>query len=117
LVYFSPFWHVVPRKIWQPWLDVRHFVVSQLDFRHFQLFIRKLKVRHIYLKNYASCIYLPIYPIFNEITGGQKFWSKIKIHPRVRAFVPEGRNGQIREFSPEFWEEFVFEIFCLDFPE
>jgi hypothetical protein len=20
LVYFSPFWHVAPRKIWQPWI-------------------------------------------------------------------------------------------------
>jgi hypothetical protein len=21
LVYFSPFWYFVPRKIWQPWLE------------------------------------------------------------------------------------------------
>jgi hypothetical protein len=24
LVYFSPFWYFVPRKIWQPWWRVQH---------------------------------------------------------------------------------------------
>jgi hypothetical protein len=22
LVYFSPFWNIVPRKIWHPWLEL-----------------------------------------------------------------------------------------------
>jgi hypothetical protein len=25
LVYFSPFWYFVPRKIWQPWCDVARY--------------------------------------------------------------------------------------------
>jgi hypothetical protein len=23
LLYFSPFWHIVPRKIWQPWYAIQ----------------------------------------------------------------------------------------------
>jgi hypothetical protein len=25
LVYFSPFWHVAPKKIWQPWREQKSF--------------------------------------------------------------------------------------------
>jgi hypothetical protein len=25
LVYFSPFWHVAPRKIWQPWVRSQYY--------------------------------------------------------------------------------------------
>jgi hypothetical protein len=28
ILYFSPFWYVVTRKIWQPWLRVFHSTVS-----------------------------------------------------------------------------------------
>jgi hypothetical protein len=31
LEYFCPCWYVVPRKIWQPWLEQQHvFLASQL---------------------------------------------------------------------------------------
>jgi hypothetical protein len=32
LIYFSPFWYAVPRKIWQPWSES----VSSKNFQHFK---------------------------------------------------------------------------------
>jgi hypothetical protein len=34
LVYFSPFWYVAPRKIWQPWLEGRLCEASKLFARN-----------------------------------------------------------------------------------
>jgi hypothetical protein len=31
LVYFSPFWYIVPRKIWQPWPEVQKLVDPQKE--------------------------------------------------------------------------------------
>jgi hypothetical protein len=39
LVYFSPFWYFVPRKIWQPWMAL--------------LFIRVYRLRSHLLQNFV----------------------------------------------------------------
>jgi hypothetical protein len=36
LVYFSPFWYVVPRKIWQPWSRLRCFFPSKENKVNYQ---------------------------------------------------------------------------------
>jgi hypothetical protein len=53
LVYFTPFWHIVPRKIWQPWPPTVDAKIECLEMQIF-IFQRKeepiLRLLHLQLQ-------------------------------------------------------------------